>query len=300
MIGDQVRAAREARGMSLRKLAALVPMSPGYLSDIERGARVPRPEIAAKLAALLDIATTVVPPGLHRDAIDALARVLAAQRRLEDAIGAAPVLAPTVATLRVVSGMVADARGPLRPHILEVAGQWAQFAGWLQIATGAYQGGARCLDRTADWAQERDDPDMASTVLNLRGYIAWKRRRIDIMAALSEAAGRDPRTHPALLAMACQQQARAHAILGDGYATDRLLDRAVEHTQTRAEAPMPPWVYFYGLDYLTLQRGRAYRLLGRHAAAADLLTAGLAALPPDMRYADWAMAYQADLEAVTA
>jgi hypothetical protein len=49
-----------------------------------------------------------------------------------------------------------------------------------------------------------------------------------------------------------------------------------------------------------MQRGRAYRYLGRFSQAAALLDAGLSALPAEIRAAEWAATYQADLDAVRA
>lgn len=49
----------------------------------------------------------------------------------------------------------------------------------------------------------------------------------------------------------------------------------------------PPWIYFFSADYLILQRGLAYRLLGEHVKANELLTVGLSAIPADMRQSDW-------------
>jgi len=305
VIGDQIKAARLAAGLSLRAVAAIAYVNPGYLSQIERGQRTPSEDVVSRLARALDIPdlspVPVLATGgtLNREAVVALAASLAAQRRLEDAIGAAPLVAPTTTQLHLVTGMVANAHGALRSEILDVASQWAQFAGWLHIAVGNYGGAIRCLDRATDWALERGDLNMLSTTLNLRGYIAWKRGKPGAMLSLSQAAGRDRRVTPGLLAMATQQQARAHAILGDADATDRLLDRAAEHAQKADRTAEPPWTYFYSPAYLRLQRGRAYRLLGRRAEAAEELAAGLAALPPEMARADWAATYRADLAAAT-
>jgi transcriptional regulator with XRE-family HTH domain len=305
MIGNQVRAARLAAGLSLRAVAAIAHVNPGYLSQIENGKRVPSEDVVSRLARALnipDLSPVLVPStggGLNREAVRALADALAAQRRLEDAIGAAPLVAPTTTQLHLVTGMVANAHGLLRSEVLDVASQWAQFAGWLHIAVGDYSGAIRCLDRATDWALERGDLNMLSTTLNLRGYIAWKRGRPGAMLSLSQAAGRDRRVAPGLLAIATQQQARAHAILGDSDATDRLFDQAIRHVEKVDPSSEPPWIYFYSPAYLQLQRGRAYRLLGRHAEAAELLRAGLAELPPEMSRADWAATYREDLAAVT-
>ena len=57
---------------------------------------------------------------------------------------------------------------------------------------------------------------------------------------------------------------------------------------------------FHSPDFLVMQRGRAYRYLGRFSQAAALLDAGLSALPTEIRAAEWAATYQADLDAVRA
>jgi tetratricopeptide (TPR) repeat protein len=97
-----------------------------------------------------------------------------------------------------------------------------------------------------------------------------------------------------------QQTARAHALLGNGDACDRSLDVAAVLVDRAAARPdrEPPWIYFFSPDYLVMQRGRAYRYLGRYQQAEALLSAGLAALLPNIRNAEWALTYERDLEAV--
>jgi transcriptional regulator with XRE-family HTH domain len=305
MAETQIRAARLASGLSLREVARRAFLNPGYLSQIERGDRRPSRDLLRRLSDVLDVdLSPTAPPSepvaarLSREALTSPGTVLAAQRRLEDTIGAAPLIVPTGAQLRHVTNMIIDARGRLRREALAVGQQWAQFAAWLRIATGDYPDAERCLDRASDWALEIDDPNMISTVLNLRGYVAWKLGRYGAMLSLSEAAQRDRRATPGLMAIACQQEARAHALLGDAEATDRKLDHAIECAQAADPRAEPPWVYFYGVDYLRLQRGRAYRYLGRRTKAAELLSAGLDALPVEMRGSEWAQSYVNDLEAV--
>ncbi|MGH2602259.1 MAG: helix-turn-helix domain-containing protein [Dehalococcoidia bacterium] len=307
MIGGQIRAARQAAGLSLRGLARRLPMNPGYLSQIERGHRLPSADLLARLSDVLGVEMELpaevgepVPDTLNPDVPGHLAEILARQRRLEDAIGARPLLVPTAGQLSLVTGLVVDARGSLRRPVLDVAAQWAQFGGWLHTAAADYRGAALWFDRAADWALENDDPNMISTVLNLRGYIAWKRGQLGAMLGLSQAAQRDRRATRGLLAVAAQQEARAHALLGDAEGADRKLDEAIEHAEAADPDAEPPWVYFYGADYLRMQRGRAYRYLGRYAEAAELLAAGLGALPVEMRGAEWAQSYAEDLRAVRA
>ena len=94
-----------------------------------------------------------------------------------------------------------------------------------------------------------------------------------------------------------QRPSRGNAMTGDADATERKLDDAHELMTLAEEHPdsEPPWVYFYSTDYLTLQRARAYVYLHRYAAAAELLTAGLDAIPGEVRGSEWVAWYVADL-----
>ncbi len=304
MIGDEIRAARQALGLSLRETARRAHVNAGYLSQIENGNRIPSAAVLRALGDVLvadlrlPVPVSVDPVRADPAALGLLAGVLVGQRRLEDAIGARPIRTAVDAQARAVSAMVALARGPLRPAVLDVAAQWAQFAGWLHTATGDYEGAHRWFDRAADWALENADANMLSTVLGMRGYVAWKRGDLPLMLALARAAGRDTGATPGQRALAAQQEARAHALLGDADATDRLLDTALVHAERIEPDNEPPWAYFFGTDFLHLQRGRAYRYLGRRERAAETLTAGLAGLPDDIRDAEWVQSYRHDLIAV--
>ncbi|MFB4305263.1 hypothetical protein [Actinomadura sp. GTD37] len=63
--------------------------------------------------------------------LEALAIVLAGQRRLEDALGAAAVLAPVSTQLGALTTMLKDAGGPLRPRLGRLVAEWTVYAGWL-------------------------------------------------------------------------------------------------------------------------------------------------------------------------
>jgi tetratricopeptide (TPR) repeat protein len=143
-----------------------------------------------------------------------------------------------------------------------------------------------------EWATEIGDANMIATALNMRGHLAWMVGQVPPMIGLSQAAGRQPAT-PGIRALAAQQEGRGHALVGEGDDTDRKLDDAAALTLEAASHAddEPPWIYFHNPDYLRLQRGLAYRYLGRHAAAIDLLTTGLAATPNDTRQSEWVGMY---------
>src|SRR5262249_32696344 len=85
---------------------------------------------------------------------------------------------------------------------------------------------------------------------------------------------------------------------------DRLLGEAGELAAATVEhrGPVRPWHYYRLPAFFDLEAGLVHRLLGRdqprhNRRAVELLTAGLAGLPPEMRYAEWAGEYAYHLAA---
>ncbi|MDQ2709149.1 MAG: hypothetical protein M3Z25_16610 [Actinomycetota bacterium] len=191
--------------------------------------------------------------------------ILAESRRLEDSIGALALIEPIHGHLRMLEPLVREARGALRPAVVSLAAQYAQFTGWLHASAGHTEIARSCYDRATEWALEAGDANMVATALSMKGHLACTLEQIGPMLGLSQAARRDERrVSPGLRAMTAQQEARAHALLGEGDATDHLLDEAIEligHAEEHPDAE-PPWLYFFSPAYLTMQRGRAYRYLG--------------------------------------
>lgn len=301
--GPELRRLRQEAGLSLRELSGPALSSKSQILDLETGRRQPTMETAAaldhaldaggRLAALVRPAgppaetadridyVTVHPRRVDPATLDALTDLLAAQRRLEDSIGPVAILGPVRAQLDLVSSLVAEAGGNLRPRLVDLGSQWAQFAGWLLAASGRSTEAGRQYGRALEWATEVDRRDMIGTALSMRGHLAWMAHRPGPLVGLSNAARRHA-TSPGVQALAAQQEARGHALAGQASEVDPLLDLA-EDLADAADDNRPEWIYFYGPRYLTMQRGLAYRLLGRHADAVDALAASLGARP----YGGW-------------
>jgi tetratricopeptide (TPR) repeat protein len=240
------------------------------------------------------------PRQIDRAALRSLATVLHESRRLEDTIGAAPLLPATRAQLTLFEHLVTEARGPLHRRVVLLGSQYAQFAAWLHSSTDQPDKAHAYYDRATEWGLEADDPNTVATVLSLKGYLAYRLHQLGPMLGLSEAAGRHKRASPGVHSLAVQQEARAHALLGDGDSCDRRLDTATVLADRAAARPdyEAPWVYFFSPDYLVMQRGRAYYYLRHYQQAEELLSAGLDALPPEIRNAERALTYARDLETV--
>jgi hypothetical protein len=317
------------RGLGVLALARRVPCDKALISRLVNGKQHPSPKIARQLDNVLgaggELATLAeqnrprsplrsaeaitpddgerimaaarTPQRLDAAVVESLGTVLAAQRRLEDHVGSAVMLEPVTAQVAMATNLVTEARGPLRVPMLRVAGQYAQFAGWLNANIQRVGQAGRWYDRALEWATEGGDHNMVATALSMKGHAAWAAGHIAPMIGLSEAAQNTPGASPGVRALAAQQEARGHALSGDGRQADRKLDEAGALVCRAAVHPEdePPWVYFFNPDYLVMQRGLAWLYLGRYAQAAGLLAAGLAAMPAEVRESEWVAEYLARL-----
>lgn len=325
----RLRELREIAGLSVRALTARAYVSRSYISELELGRKAPTVDIARRLddalhagGELAGLVTLATPDGMTGDdadrlaytasrpraldaaTIDVLATLLAGQRRLEDAVGTLPVLPVAMTQLDLVARMVREARGPLRPRLVDVAGQWAQFAGWLHLAAGDDERAAALLDRAMEWAIEAGDDELVATVLSFKGHAAWLAHQVGPLIGLTEAALRDPTVYVGQRAYDWYQLARGHAAAGDTRPAMDALATGVDLAAEAAEftGPAAPWHYYRTPAFFTLEAGLVHRLLGRddrhHAErAVRLLTDGLADLPGDQAGAEWAAAYAGELVA---
>jgi transcriptional regulator with XRE-family HTH domain len=294
---------RADAGLSLADLAARAHVHRGYLHRIERGERWPSGAVARAVdaalaaegallatweaadAAVVDLddferfeRALVAPQRTDAAVVGYLARVLAVQRRAEDALGARGLLPPVLAQLRVIEQLAVDTRESVRRELLTVGSHYEQFAGWMSQDAMDPVGARRHYDRAMQAAQEIDDVDMVVSVLSLKSHLAWSQGNAPAAVSLAEAGQRDPRRcSDAVLALIAQQEARGHALDGDAGAAERALDRSAALTYAAAEHPeqAPPWVYFNDPDRLAFQRGVAYVELGRYVDAAPLLVNAL-------------------------
>lgn len=327
--GERARRHMAAAGVSLRELARRTHYDAGHLSKVLAGRKPAAPDLAARLddalAAGGELAGLAVrgrafaevgegrlayvarhPRRVDKGAVDVLAGTLAQHRRLEDSIGSAPLLEPTVGQLRLIEDLVTEARGPVRPLLVDVAAQWAQFAGWLHIATEQPKGARGWLDRAAEYAVEADNSTLFANALSFKGHLAWLKGQPGPALGLSQAAQRDASVHVCQLAYDAYQEARGHTMTGDIGPADRKLARARERAERAAAADdTPPWSYYYTPSLYAMEHGLVCRLLGRvdgrrNADAAAWLGAGLDGLDEAERGSEWAAEFMYHLALVHA
>ncbi len=312
--GARLRQLRRDRGLSLRGLAGIAYLGKSYIQEMETGQKLPPIETARQLDRALDADGELVrligpatnglwtpddedrllyvarqPRRIDVATVESLTVVLAHQRRLEDSIGSAPLLAPVTTQASLLADLVRHAPDDdRRPALVDTASQWAHFAGWLAATTGDHPAGREWYMRATEWATEAGNPDMVATTLSMRGHQAWVQGQLRAVVRLSQAAGWQPAS-TGVRALAVQQEARGLAMLGDATGSDSRMGQAEDMAREAAEHPedQPPSLYFYSPDYLGLQQGLADVYLGRYERAIETLTANLERLPPEIRQSDW-------------
>ncbi|NJC70868.1 helix-turn-helix transcriptional regulator [Planosporangium thailandense] len=320
---DRLVTLMKGADISAKTLAAKVPMQRSYLSEIINGRKMPSEDMARKidqalnaggqLANLVGVATlagdrdhladaAVFPHRISDTTLDALSRILNAQRYLEDSVGAAAVIGPVLPQLDTILAMARSARGTIRTRALYVAGQWAQYAGWLYTSLGEWDEARVWNGRALEWAVEIADPDLTATVLSYQAHVAWLNLHVGTTIGLARAALRDERVYPGQRAYDALQAARGYAYSGDIIEAERLLeaaDRIIDQVDVW-DGETPPWQYYREPWLWELERGLVHLYLNRwergHAerAVAHLCT-GYHGMPEQMHASDWAAEYRVHL-----
>lgn len=323
-----VRRFMQARGMSLRALGRAANYDPSFLSKVLRGEKPGSPELAARLDDALGaggeitaaaaafngrltradrdrLAWTGHHPGrTDQVALDALASVLAAQRKAEDALGTRGVLRPVLEQMAVVDQLAAEARGPIRAAVVDAAQQWAQYTGWLHLNAAELSKSAARFRQALEHATEIGDHTMIATVLSFRGYAAWRAGQPGPAIGLAQAARQDKRVALSQRAYSAALEARGHGLAGDAAAAERMAGEALDLAEQLAGRPEEnrPWSYWYSPAFFQCQAGVALSQLAHiprlRDKAAAVLVAGYESLPADERLSDWAGGYLASLARV--
>jgi Helix-turn-helix domain len=314
--GAELGRLHRERGLSLHELARRSHYDVGYLSKVTRGhkhgsrelalhmdmllgadgvlvaawersASAPVPVMplatAAPDAELYDRITRAVddPPRVDVPVVEWLERTLAEHRRVNDTVGATPLLGLIRSQLHVVAGFTRRASGPLATRLTDLAAQYAQFVAWMCIEIKDHGAGLAWYDRARDWAEEAGDANMAATALSMKAHLAWSvndARRCVQMAQAARWYDRQVTPRPG---HGRADGRTGHALAGEAGPARRLLDEAQALIGRAASRPEdePEWMYFYGEDWFTLQRGMSELHLGNWRDAARLLSAGLTAIP---------------------
>ncbi|RKS06682.1 helix-turn-helix protein [Nocardiopsis sp. Huas11] len=320
-LSARVRAALRERGMSISAAARAMNFDKGYVSRVVNGKQRPSAALVTALDNLLGtegglvelhtamdeddrsrVAAVVGGDRYKADAstVRALSDVLAAQRRLDDTLGPAAMLAPTLVQMDTVVSLArdSDARSmpaDVRDGLKLVAAEWVQFAGWLRAEARDDADAVRLLTEAEDYADEINDGPLAAQAANFKGYLSRQRQNARGVVRWFLTAYNTPGAHPAQRLGDAAQAAQGLAMLGERDSARRLLDEATALSH-RAEIETPPGTaYWLVPSFHGLNIGLAYLALGDTTQAAASIRDALANLPEDQQGAEWTHEYRAAL-----
>lgn len=243
-----------------------------------------------------------------KDAVKALMDVLSAQRRLDDALGSAALLTPTLAQLESVRSLAGSAQGEVGKKLCGVTAEWMTFTGWLHASLRRDREAMALFAEAEELADEAGDPVTAALAMSFRGYVARQRENWPGVVRASIAARESPGAHYTQRVFDTLQAAQGYAGLSKvteshRYSEEarRLLGQASDMIEdmTGDRAEPPPAVYWYNQSFFRMNLGMAYYDLGYAAEAVENLTAGFSGLPEEHRKTEWAQEYRDVLRRAT-
>lgn len=230
------------------------------------------------------------PVRLDAAALDALASILASQRRLEDAIGPAALIDSAMAQTRSILVVLREVTGPHRDELGRIVAEWATFAGWLHAALRRDEHALKLFGLAEDLADDFEHGTAAALATSFRGYVARQQGRPRAVVRAASAALATPGVHGSQKTFDTLQAAQGYAALGEQDKARRLLDTAAELAEKAGEPPPP--IYWYSRPFFRLNIGVVQVGIGEYRDAADMLGSGLAEMPPDQRAAEWLHEYE--------
>ncbi|MBA0054324.1 hypothetical protein E0L36_26775 [Streptomyces sp. AJS327] len=292
--------------MSIRSAARALHYDHAYLSRVLSGKQPPSLQLAGALDQLLtlgDKLTKMVldmaeeeaervtraianPSRVDGQTVKALAGVLAAQRRLDDVMGPAPLITPAEAQMDTVLGLLKETRGPHRAALVEVAAESVQFSGWLHASARNDDRAVRFLQEATELADEAESGTLAAQACNFRGYIARQQGSPRAMVRWFGAAYHTPGAHPAQRMGDAAQVAQGLGELGQTDDARRLLEQALDLEDAAQDQP-PGTAYWLTPTFQRLNLGLAHLGLKEYDVAAEHIRSGLQGLPPEQQGAEW-------------
>jgi len=219
---------------------------------------------------------------VDRSLVRDLRQMLDVSRRMDDRAGPRDLLEAMAGEVRMVERLIPRATETAERPLLSVAGEMAQFAGWLALDSGDFAGALRYYDQGRDWALAAANWSLASYLDAFRADHAIVTRDPNTAIVRAKAAQHQAGpVHPAVLAWAVRTEARAHALDGNEQACTAKLVEAERLLGNADTADAPPLIYHFTHDSLIIYRGSCFRDLGRAQEAIDTYTEGLAKLPAD-------------------
>ncbi|WP_216210851.1 helix-turn-helix domain-containing protein [Amycolatopsis aidingensis] len=312
-LGANLRAAREAAGVSLSAMAARTHYSKPLLGLLENGKRALKPVHVTAYARALNVSVETLygppedplrvahewlvadtPAEVHSTAGRRVGATLASRledrvielRHLDDVIGGRDLFPLVHKELTSAQGVVKDASYTERTgrRLLTVVGELAQLAGWVASDAGHYTEAERVYLSGVSAARDAGDRALAGQLLSSLSYqIANVGNPADAaLLARSAVVGTQDQTTPVVRTLLLERMAWASARARDHDGTQRALDAVDDaYEQRSAGAEEPEWVYWLDRKEIEVMAGRCLIELGDPLAAEPLLSGAIAVYTPE-------------------
>ncbi|HEX3829076.1 MAG TPA: hypothetical protein VHV82_17575 [Sporichthyaceae bacterium] len=209
------------------------------------------------------------------------AATLAHYATMDHCAGHSPLLVSVRDQAQYLDALTHQTGGADRAALLRLASRYAEFAGWLHQDAGEVAAAMHWTDRAMDAVQELGDVRAASYVLQRKSNIATDAGRPGSGLGLAEAALRQRELlTPRLRAVGLRQHATACALVGQREDCLRSLGEAVaEVAIERDDADESDVAVYCTSQYIDMEIGNCWLLLGEPAKAVSVLERGLSSWP---------------------
>ncbi|HZM77682.1 MAG TPA: helix-turn-helix domain-containing protein [Candidatus Limnocylindrales bacterium] len=303
-LGAHLRAAREAAGYSLARIAALTHFSKPYLGLVETGHRAVTADILDRYEQALGVSIGTAlepvrvthewlisdsPAVCHLKAGHKVGRALVSHlegrmielRHLDDTVSSShllPVIAKELSEAETVAAQ-ATYTDELGVRLLTVIGELAQLAGWVASDAGHYPKAQQHYLSGVEAAERAGDKTLGAQLLSCLAYqIANIGKREDALLIARSAVKGATAATPVVRALLLERFAWAAARIKDADTTRHALDAVDDaYEQRSADICEPEWVYWLDRGEIDVMAGRCLIELGKPANAEPLLNRALAA-----------------------
>jgi transcriptional regulator with XRE-family HTH domain len=163
---------------------------------------------------------------LSESGLASFVSILVEYRRLGHSTGSSALLPGLISQTRVLMNLARRAVEPMRAGLLELAGQYSEYIGWLTQEADDDRAALWWTDLAVDLACQGGNKDMASHALIRKALVSMYREDGRLTVELAAAAQQDTGTSPRIRGLAAQREAQGYALLGDHDNCRRALDRA--------------------------------------------------------------------------
>ncbi|MER7772114.1 hypothetical protein [Kitasatospora sp. NPDC096140] len=178
-----------------------------------------------------------------------------------------------------------ESGGSARDELLTIGARTAEFLGWLNQDLGHFEQALYWSDRAMEWAQEAGDDVMAAYVLFRKSNQATAQRNAQKAVSLARAAQRSVGATHRIRALAAQQEAQGHAMMGNPRFAQAKFDEAheVAAAPDDSHADDALDLAYCTPTYIEMQRANCLIELGDPHTAVGMFEAELRVLPPVYR-----------------